>query len=399
VRIVLVHNAYQHPGGEDIVFEQEQRLLERAGNEVIVYRRSNQEIQTLALLERFALLKRSIWSDITERDFTQLLARVNPDLVHVHNTFPMISPSIYGVCDARGIPVVQTLHNFRLMCPSGAFSRDGKVCEECVDRGLWRGVYHGCYRDSRPVSASVALMLSLHRWWGTWTKLITCYIALTEFNRGKFITAGLPADKIVVKPNFVDPDPGPRQTTGRHAIYIGRLAPEKDVSTLLRAWARVPNPPSLHIVGDGPERKHLERLTDQFGLSSVTFRGHLSRETTIAALKEACFVVVPSGSYESFPMCIAEAFACGIPVLCSRLGAMQELVSDGVTGLHFAAGDPVDLARKIEWAFEHDQALARMGLAARLEYETRYTAQRNYDHLMNIYEQTLMAHHQASCLL
>ncbi len=318
--------------------------------------------------------------------------------MYVHNTFPMISPSIYGVCNARGIPVVQTLHNFRLMCPSGALSREGKVCEECVDRGLWRGVYHGCYRDSRPASASVALMLSLHRRWGTWTKLITRYIALTEFNRKKFIAARLPEDKIVVKPNF-DPDPGPRQTTGKHAIYIGRLSPEKDVCTLLRAWARLPNSPSLHIVGEGPERKHLERLTDQFGLSSVIFRGQLSRDITISALKEARFIVVPSGSYESFPMCIVEAFACGVPVLCSRLGAMQELVSDGRTGLHFAPGDPVDLARKIEWAFEHDLALARMGLAARREYETLYTSERNYDHLMDIYEQTLMAHHEASCLL
>jgi glycosyltransferase involved in cell wall biosynthesis len=171
------------------------------------------------------------------------------------------------------------------------------------------------------------------------------------------------------------------------------------VSTLLRAWARLPNSPSLHIVGEGPERKHLERLADRFGLSTVTFRGQLSREMTIAALKEARFIVVPSGSYESFPMCIAEAFACGTPVVCSRLGAMQELVSDGLTGLHFAPGDPVDLARKIEWAFEHDRALANMGRAARREYETRYTSEKNYDQLMNIYEQTLIAHHGASCLM
>jgi glycosyltransferase involved in cell wall biosynthesis len=392
MKIVLVHNCYQQPGGEDVVFEQEKQLLEQAGNEVITYCRSNHEIKRLTALERLTLVKRTIWAADTEREFAQLLARESPDLVHVHNTFLMVSPSIYGACKARGIPVVQTLHNFRLLCPAATFFRDGKLCEECVEQSLWRGVYHGCYRNSRPATASVALMLALHRRWGTWNNLVTCYITLSEFARNKFIAAGLPAEKIVVKPNFVNLDPGEREGPGEYALFIGRLSPEKGLPTLVQAWERLPRCYALHIVGDGPERASLETQARQLGLSAVTFRGRLSRKETIAAVKGARFLIVPSACYENFPMCIAEAFACGTPVICSRLGGMQELVCDGRTGLHFTSGDPADLARKADWALNHAFELSEMGRAARREYETRYTAEKNYSRLMEIYQQTVAAY-------
>jgi glycosyltransferase involved in cell wall biosynthesis len=389
LRILLAHNYYQHSGGEEVVFEQERRLLERAGNEVITYCRSNQEVEGLTALKRLTLVKRNIWAADTEREFSQLLTRESPDIVHVHNTFFMISPSIYGACKAQDVPVVQTLHNFRLLCPGATFFRDGKVCEECVDRSLWRGVYHGCYRDSRPATASVASMLALHRLWGTWDKLVTNYIALTEFGRDKFIAGGLPAAKIVVKPNFVDPDPGEREQSGEYALFVGRLSTEKGLSTLLQAWGRLPQHYALHIVGDGPERVSLELQTHQLGLSTVQFLGRLSHEEVIAAVKRARFLIVPSGWYETFGMCIAEAFACGTPVICSRLGAMQELVSDGRTGLHFSSGDPNDLASKVGWAWSYPNKMGAMGREARAEYEAKYTPERNYPMLMEIYRRAL----------
>jgi glycosyltransferase involved in cell wall biosynthesis len=389
VRILLAHNSYQIPGGEEVVFEQEKRLLEQAGNEVITYCRSNREIERLTALERLTLVKRTIWAADTEREFVQLLARENPDIVHIHNTFFMVSPSIYSACQAQGIPVVQTLHNFRLLCPSATFFRDGKVCEECVGRGLWRGVYHGCYRDSRPATASVALMLAFHRLWGTWDKLVTNYIALTEFGRDKFAAGGLPPEKIVVKPNFVDPDPGERAQSGEYALFVGRLSTEKGLSTLLQAWGRLPRHYALHIVGDGPERKDLEAQARQLGLSAVQFRGRLSHEEAITAMKCARFLVVPSGWYETFGMCIAEAFACGTPVICSRLGAMQELVSHGRTGLHFSSGDPNDLASKVAWAWSHPNEMNVIGRQARAEYEAKYTPGRNYPMLMQIYRRAV----------
>ncbi len=195
MKILLAHNKYQVPGGEEVVLEQERQLLENAGHEVITYCRSNHEIEKFNALERLTLIGRTVWAVDTEREFSRLLTQEKPNIVHVHNTFFMMSPSIYGACKAHGVPVVQTLHNFRLLCPSVTFFRDGKVCEECVELGLWCGVYHGCYRDSRAATASVALMLGVHRFLGTWEKSVTCYIALTDFGRQKFIAGGLPAEK------------------------------------------------------------------------------------------------------------------------------------------------------------------------------------------------------------
>ena len=389
MKILLVHNYYQFPGGEEVVFEQEKRLLERAGHKVITYCRNNDEITTFTALERLALLKRSIWAGNTEREFTQLLARENPDVVHAHNTFFMISPSIYSACKSRGIPVVQTLHNFRLLCPGVTFFRDGKVCEECVDQGLWRSVYHGCYRDSRLATSSVALGIALHRQWGTWDELVTSYITLSEFGRNKFIAGGLPADKIVVKPNFVDGDPGEREGAGEYALFVGRLHKNKGVHILLDAWSRLPGEYELQIVGDGPEREALEAQVRQLNLSRVTFRGRLPRQDVIAALKNARFTVMPSTWYETFGMCIAESFACGTPVICSRLGAMAEIVADHRTGLHFNPGDPQDLADKVSWAWTHPEETLQMARAARQEFESRFTPEKNYSQLMQIYEETV----------
>jgi glycosyltransferase involved in cell wall biosynthesis len=385
LRILLAHNRYQIPGGEEVVFEQEKQLLEGAGHEVITYCRSNDEIDKFSAPERLTLIGRTIWATDTERELSLLLAKKNPDIVHVHNTFFMMSPSIYRACKAHGVPVVQTLHNFRLMCPGVTFYRQGKVCEECVEHGLWRSVYHGCYRDSRIATASVALMLGIHRFIGTWEKSVTSYIALTEFGRKKFIAGGLPAEKIVVKPNFVHPDPGKRAKRGEHGLFVGRLSREKGVSVLLQAWAQLPRNYVLQVVGDGPEREGLEAEVRQRGLCNVQFRGRLCRNETIAAIKSARFLIVPSGWYETFGLCIAEAFACCTPVICSRLGAMEELVSNGHTGLHFNAGDSDDLAEQVAWAWSHPTEMDVMGREGRSEYEVKYTPEHNYSRLIEIY--------------
>ena len=392
MKILLVHNEYQQRGGEDVVFEQEKRILERTGHDVITYCRSNHEIEELSVVGRAGLLVRTVWASDTHRDFSALLARENPDVVHVHNTFVMISPSVYSACRERGIPIVQTLHNFRLLCPGAQLLRDGKICEECIDHSLWRSVWHACYRDSRPATASVALMLAWHRRSGTWNELVDRYIALTEFARNKFIAAGFAPGKIVVKPNFVDPDPGEKESAGEYALYVGRLSREKGLRTLLDAWKRLPKSCPLHIAGDGPQRQELEDEARRCGLSSIRFRGRLSHSETLAAMKGARFLILPSEWYEGFPMTLAESFACGTPVICSKLGAMEEIVEDDRTGLHFAPGDPEDLAQRVEWAFSHPCEIAAIARAARREYESRYTAERAYSQLMEIYEQTVAAY-------
>jgi glycosyltransferase involved in cell wall biosynthesis len=391
MKIVLVHNLYQQPGGEDIVFDNEKRLLEQAGHEVIPYVRSNMELQDYSIVDRIAIAPRMIWSTRSFSEFAAILENEHPDVVHVHNTFMLISPSIYSACWQHGVPVVQTLHNFRLLCPAASFYRDGKICSECVDRSLLQSIRHGCYRNSRVATAGVALMLALHRTLRTWCKSITRFITLTEFARRRFIEAGLPQDLFVVKPNFVDHDPQERSGPGEYAIYVGRFIENKGLGTLLKAWAHLPRQYSLHIVGDGPERGALEAQARAHGHPGIRFRGRLSHTEAIEAVKGARFSIVPSTWYEGLPMCILEAFACGTPVLCSRIGGLPEIVEDHVTGLHFTPGDERDLASKVEWAYSHPEEVVRMGHAARRKYETDYTAERNYSLLLRIYEQASVA--------
>lgn len=268
-------------------------------------------------------------------------------------------------------------------------SRNGAVCEECLTDGLWRGVWHGCYRNSRAMTAAVALMLEAHRMRGTWTHSVDGYVALSEFARNKFIDGGLPGPKIHVKPNFVHPDPGMSTEAGRYALFVGRLSPEKGPATLISAWAKRKIALPLIIVGEGPLRETLEAQVSAQGLTNITFRGWLPREQTMATMKEAVFLVTPSEWYETFGMVITEAFACGVPVICSRLGTMKEIVADQCTGLLFTPGDAEDLATKVEWACSHPARLDDMGKSARREYESRYTAEKNYGLLMDIYHRTM----------
>ena len=392
MKIVLVHNRYREAGGEDVVFESERRLLEGAGHQVIAYERSNAELRDDSVIARIAIVPRMLWSSEIRHEFAKVLDAVRPDIVHVHNTFMRITPSIYSACTERGIPVVQTLHNFRLLCPGGNFYRHGVTCRDCVDRNLLQSVRHGCYRDSRGATAAVALMLAFHRALETYPKSVTRFITLTKFAKAEFVAAGFPAEQFVVKPNFYGQDPGERTgKTGNteYALFIGRLMENKGPRVLLNAWKKLRLPCSLQIVGDGPDRERLETEARASKLSAVTFHGRISREAVIEAIRGARFVIVPSVLYEGFPMCIVESFACGTPVLCSRLGGLAEIVEDGVTGLHFEPGDADDLARTVEWACARSSELDRMGRAARIRYETMYTAKQNYALLMDIYEQAL----------
>lgn len=398
MKILLIHNSYQQPGGEDTVFEQERRLLELNGHIVITYCRSNWEVTAYSGLRRLELAGRTIWARDARRQLARLLDQEKPDLVHVHNTLVMVSPSIFSACRDADVPVVHTLHNYRLYCPTATFFRDGHICQECVDHSLWRGVAHGCYRNSRAATAVVATMLAVHRQRQTWNREVDCYIVLSECARTKFLECGLPAEKIFVKPNFVHPDPCPRPGgAGEYALFVGRLSPEKRVNTMLSAWShlRQCNIP-LVILGGGPQ---LEQIAKEVGgqcLTNISLRGQMSHDQTLAIMRKARVLIFTSEWYENFPVTIAESFACGVPVICSRMGAMQEIVEDGRTGLHFRAGDAKDLSEKVEWAWNHPEHLAMMSAEARREYLTKYTAAKNYPILMEIYEHALRRRHRTS---
>jgi glycosyltransferase involved in cell wall biosynthesis len=387
VKIIFVHNSYQQRGGEDVVFEQEVELLRNHGHAVILYRRSNSEINGYTRLRHAILAKNAIWSNETQADVTRLIRREKPDLVHVHNTFLMISPSIYSACVDTAVPVVQTLHNYRLLCPGGNLMRNGHTCDECVRGTLLHSVVHGCYRDSRPATATVALMLAAHRALQTWTSMVDRYIALSQFAARQFIKGGLSAQKIAVKPNFVLPDPGMGNGSGDYALFIGRLSSEKGPDILVRAWKHLRACVPLLIVGDGEMRERLEAQVHND--PRVKFCGQMRRAEVFEALKHARFVVFPSRNYESFPMTIAEAYACGVPVIASAMGVMEELVADGRTGLLFRAGDAEALANQVDWAWSHPNDLKHMRHECRREFELQYSAERNYQLLMAIYDRVL----------
>jgi len=378
MRILIAHNAYQQTGGEDMVAASEVALLQGHGHTVEIYNRNNDEIEGMS---RLTLAHDTLWSGRTIADLGRLIHDFRPDVVHVHNTFPLISPSLYWAAERAGVPVVQTLHNFRLMCLNALFLREGKVCEDCMGHLPWRGVVQACYRGSRAASATMAGMLTLHRGLGTFRNKVTRYIALNEFCRGKFIEGGLPAERVVVKPNFVDfdaPQPAPRVGL----LFVGRLSVEKGVATLAQAMA-LSLGAHLRVAGDGPEAGLLE------GAVGVTLLGSLSGEAVRQEMSRATALVVPSIWYENFPRTIAEAFACGLPVIASRIGALADIVKDSETGLLFEPGNPRDLAEKMAWALAHPERMAEMGRNARAQYETEFSAEVNYRRLMEIYSEVL----------
>jgi glycosyltransferase involved in cell wall biosynthesis len=387
--ILLVHNYYQREGGEDAGVRQERDLLAAGGHRILEYSRCSGEIALNGLSSRVKLGAGALWSKRTYSELRSLIARDRPEVAFIHNTVPLISPSAYFACAEAGVPVVQTLHNYRFLCPAGTFLREGKICEECVTSTLFRSVRHSCYQDSASASATLALMLASQRALGTWNEKVSCYIARTGFARKKFIEGGLPEERIVVKPCFVHPDPGPRMGSGDTVLFLGRLSPEKGVRTLIAAWELLGGSVPLRIAGDGPLREELEAEVERRGIAGVKVLGRVPGADLLDEMKRARFLVFPSEWYEGLPLTIAEAFACGVPVVASRIGSMIELVEDGRTGLHFTPGDAADLAAKVEWAWTHPKEMEEMGRAVRREYETKYTPEINYARLMEIYERAI----------
>ena len=386
----MIHNEYQQRGGEDAVVEAEAQLLTENGHTVVRYRRKNDELEDRHGLVSLKTAIETVWAARSYREVSSLLANEKPDAAHFHNTLPLISPAAYYACAEARVPVVQTLHNYRLLCPSATLMREGKVCEACLGRSLaWPGVVHACYRGSRAATAAVAAMLTVHRAMGTWQQKVKVYVALSEFARRKFVEGGLPPEHIVVKPNFIGCDPGPKKERGEYALYVGRLSQEKGPQVLLKAWARLRVAIPLRIAGAGPLEKELGREIAAKRLNEVNLLGQVDSQVVTGLFHGARFLLLPSLCYENFPLTVAQAFACGVPVIASRLGSVAEIVADGMTGLHFSAGDDADLAAKVEWAWTHPEQMQDMGRQARAEYEAKYTAKRGLDNLMSVYRQAL----------
>ena len=387
MRILTIHNRYQLRGGEEECYEAEVSLLQQMGHEVEVYEENNNRLKGL---NTAALAARTVWSQKTYQDVRRCLKQQSLDVVHVHNFFPLISPSVYYAAKAQGVPVVQTLHNYRLLCPNGLFFRDNQLCEDCTGKVIpYPGILHGCYRNSQLASAGVATMSGVHRAMRTWTEMVDLYVCLTEFAKQKFIEGGLPANKIVVKPNFVNFDSGVGSGSGGYALFVGRLSTEKGLDTLLAAWEDLSIHIPLKIVGDGPLADYVVQAAKR--LPHVEWLGRKSMAEVYALMGEAMFLVFPSKWYETFGRVAIEAFAKGTPIIAANIGAISEIVVNGRTGLHFQPGIAEDLVEKVKWVLANREKLTQMRQEARLEFEAKYTAQKNYEQLIEIYTKAKIA--------
>lgn len=387
MRILMLHNRYQQAGGEDVVVQAESALLESFGHTVELLEAHNDAISGSFGKAQAAMS--ALYSLPGRQRTEEAIVRFRPERVHVHNFFPLLSPSVYDACHAHGIPVVQTLHNYRLACPNALFFREGQVCEDCLGRSLpWAGILRGCYRGSRAQSAGVAAMIATHRLRGTWEKRVDAFITLTEFQKGKFVQAGLPEALLHVKPNFAfDPGPPPEsRPLGAYALYVGRLSEEKGLVPLLEAYVRHRLPIPLKVLGSGPLREPRQRMIAAAGMEDVvTFLGACERPEVSRLLQGARFLAFPSICYEGFPMAIAEAFAAAIPVVASRLGAVPDLLMDGKAGWLAEPGDPDAWATTLRAAWSDPEGGRRRGRCARLAYQEHYTPEANYQRLMAIY--------------
>lgn len=381
MKALMCHNFYRLAGGEDQVYHDECWLLRHYGHQVVTYDVHNDALQSMG---RWDAIKSTFWNRDTYRNVRQLIQTHGPDVVHCANTFPLLSPSVYDAANAEGVPVVQSLHNFRLFCPGSTLLRDGRPCQECLGkRFAIPAVIHKCYRGSRSATAVSAAMHSYRKSRGMWTDQIDRFIALTHDSKRIFVEAGLPEAKISVKANFVRPDPGVYSDKQDYAIFVGRLSAEKGIDVLIDAWESMSPQIPLKIVGDGPLADTLvARIAD---LPQVQWLGQRPFEEVLSLIGRARLLVFPSIWHETFGRSMIEAKATGTPVVASNLGAMAELNTDEVTGLLFQPGNAADLAAKVSRLLRDSELQSRIATAGRDQFEKHFTAEANIGTLLDVY--------------
>ncbi len=391
MRVAIAHNRYQQAGGEDKVVAAEAAMLRRRGHEVEMLGFDNEAIVGAPGMA-FAAAK-SFFSPTAYKQVGTSLASFRPDVLHVHNFLPTLSPAVFFAAEKAGVPVVQTLHNYRLICANAQLFRDGHTCELCLEkRSFLPGVRRACYRGSRAGSAVVGGTVALHAGLGTWDRRVTRYIALSHFAAQKLGTFRIPAAKIRIKPNFV-PDAGTGEGAGGYALFVGRLSREKGLDTLLAADCLGELAMPALIVGDGPMREAVERACARVG-SRLVYLGPKAESEVRVLMEGAVVLLVPSLWYEGFPMVMVEALSLGLPVVASRIGGLPEIVEDNVSGLLSPAGDAQGLldCLKLLQRMEATQMRA-MRNAARSRYLEFYGEEANYAKLVEIYAEAIAAGH------
>jgi glycosyltransferase involved in cell wall biosynthesis len=387
VKILLVHNFYgsSAPSGENQVFLVEKAMLEKHGHDVQTFTRHSDEIRKQGVWGTIKGALATPWNPWMARAIRRKVEAFRPDIVHVHNSFPLISPSIFHAIGSRAKRVL-TLHNYRLVCPAAIPLRSGKVCTECMDQqSASPSLKYGCYRGSRLATFPLAANVALHRWLGTWTHQVDTFIALSEFQKARMASSGIPIDKIHVKPNFYAGNPMvmPWKERSNSVVFVGRLSREKGIETLVRTWrAWGDSAPELNIVGDGPLRNKLQSMARDL---PILFLGQLSPDSAQKQIARSRLLILPSECFEGFPIVIPEAFAFGTPVGTSDLGPLPFIIRDGENGVVFPAKDDSALLGVVRAVWSDQVRLARQGMQARFDFEKLYAEEGNYRLLMQIY--------------
>lgn len=385
-KVLIVHNYYQIPGGEDTVVENEKNLLLDNGHEVVMYTRHNDEIKGKGLINKLILPLESIFSLKTYNDIKKIIKSENIDIIHVHNTLPLISTSVYYVAKRHNIPIVQTVHNFRFLCPGATFTRDGHICEECLTKGLKCSVKSKCYRNSRIQTGVLALNLWINRKIGTYKK-VNAYIALTEFNKKK-LSKLIDFNKIYVKPNFMKSISYENDSIDKkYFMYLGRIDELKGIKLLLDSWEEIDD--KLIIVGKGPEENYLKEYIKNKKITNIEYLGFKKKKDVLNLLKETKALIVPSQWYEGFPMTIVESFSMGVPVIAGDIGNLGVIIKNNVNGCLFKYDDFADLRKVINKVKDNSKILRDLSSKANKEFNLKYDDKSNYKILMNIYKDVL----------
>jgi glycosyltransferase involved in cell wall biosynthesis len=390
MKILICHNFYQSRGGEAETVFRDKKLLEKKGHSVTLFDRDNKEINNYGLIQKIKLFFDIFFSFKTYREIKRIIEQQRPDIAHIHNVFPLISPSVYYALKKMKIPVLQTIHNYRFLCPNGLFlNNKGKICERCKNGNFFHAIVGKCYRDSYLQTFGMAFTLCLHRKLKTFINKIDIFVSPSNFLKKKLIEGRVPKEKIVVKPHFIECEKAkPSYEFDNYVVYLGRLSREKGLFTLVKAFENIGNI-TLKIIGEGPTRKELERFVIQEGIKNVQFLGFIIGQEKFKILNKAMFMILPSECYENMPYAVLESFARGVPVIASKIGGLKELIEDGVTGFLFEPGNVEDLKQKIVKLLNDRELLLKIRYNVRKVVKEKYSEEIGYKNMIELYQKVI----------
>ena len=389
MKILVVHNRYRIRTGEDNTFDQEVELLKKYKNEVLTWTPDNRDIKLTNFIDNAALGLNTIWSQSFHQTICQILDDFQPSIVHVHNIIPLVSPSIFYACKSQGIPVVKTIHNYRLGCPAVSFFRDGKVCELCLQKSLFQSIRYRCYRNSHLQTAAIAAMLQVHRWLKTWQNAVDGYIAVSQFLKDKLIEIGIPSQKIYLKPNFISANKSENTINqfGSYYIFVGRLIEEKGIRLLLQGYQLAKSQFPLVIIGSGELEDLVKKEAEKNPM--IRYQGQQSKSQVLEWMQGAIALIFPSIWYECSPMTILEAYSRSLPVISTNIGSLAEMIKPHQTGLLFSPTTPQSLAKIIKKVESQPQEWIQLKQNLLGATNPIYFSELNYQCLMEIYKRVI----------